>query len=398
MRITLKPIFHRDAHCIGIFFEYNRELIAHTKKIERVKYSRTQRCFYVLQKPDTCANLYTHFRKKNHYVDYSALSGFKLPDNKTKPKPKSQKVVNANDLNQEGRNRLKQYYNYLHGKRYSQSTLATYCSFVLKFEHYTKKEPLALALTDFNRFIEDEIAAKQFSISTHRQCISALKHYVALFNIELQEDLNHLRPKRNKSLPSVLSLQEVLRILQATKNLKHRFIFALLYSSGLRIGEALSLRVSDLNIERRQIFIHRSKGRKDRVVILADTILPLLYNYLNTYQPRHFLIEGRSGYAYQASSVRASLKRAVLRAKITKTVTPHTLRHSFATHLLETGVDLRYIQELLGHSKPETTMIYTHVSRKQLLQIKSPLDSALQQLNQQGYDTKKVSLSGNINL
>ncbi|MFD2697925.1 tyrosine-type recombinase/integrase [Mesonia sediminis] len=398
MRITLKPIFHRDAHCVGIFFEYNRELIAYTKKIAKVKYSRTQRCFYVLQKPDTCANLYTHFRKMNHYVDYSALSGFKLPKNKARPKPKTQKVVNADDLSQEGRHRLKQYYNYLRGKRYSQSTLATYCSFVLKFEYYTKKDPLSLALTDFNRFIEDEIAAKQFSISTHRQCISALKHYVILFNIELQEDLNHLRPKRNKSLPGVLSLEEVLRILQATKNLKHRFIFALLYSSGLRIGEALSLRVSDLNIERRQLFIHRSKGRKDRVVILADTILPLLYNYLNTYQPRHFLIEGRSGHAYQASSVRASLKRAVLRAKITKTVTPHTLRHSFATHLLETGVDLRYIQELLGHSKPETTMIYTHVSRKQLLQIKSPLDSALQQLNQQGYDTKKVSLSGNINL
>ncbi|WP_394907837.1 tyrosine-type recombinase/integrase [uncultured Mesonia sp.] len=398
MRITLKPIFHREAHCIGIFFEYNRELIAYTKKIAKVKYSSTQRCFYVLQKPETGANLYAYFRKKNHYVDYSALSGFKLPKNKARPQPKTQNVVNADNLSQEGRHRLKQYYKYLRGKRYSQSTLATYCSFVLKFEHYTKKDPLSLALTDFNRFIEDEIAAKQFSISTHRQCISALKHYVVLFNIELQEDLNHLRPKRNKSLPSVLSLEEVLRILQATKNLKHRFIFALLYSSGLRIGEALSLRVSDLNIERRQIFIHRSKGRKDRVVILADTILPLLYNYLNTYQPRHFLIEGRSGYAYQASSVRASLKRAVLRAKITKTVTPHTLRHSFATHLLETGVDLRYIQELLGHSKPETTMIYTHVSRKQLLQIKSPLDSALQQLNQQGYDTKKVSLSGNINL
>jgi len=172
-----------------------------------------------------------------------------------------------------------------------------------------------------------------------------------------------------------------LSLIRVTRNLKHRAILTLLYSAGLRIGELLRLRLSDIDFQRKQVHIRNAKGRKDRYVFLADTFMPLLSNYLATYSPEHLFVEGFKGEPYSASSVRSFLKQSCKLAGITKRVTPHTLRHSFATHLLENGVDIRYIQELLGHSKPETTMIYTHVSKRQLMKIQSPLDTLSHKLN-----------------
>jgi len=156
----------------------------------------------------------------------------------------------------------------------------------------------------------------------------------------------------------------------------------------------LSLKLEDLQIQRKQILIKRAKGRKDRYVTLADSFMPLLQNYLMTYEPKIYFVEGREGKAYSASSVRKFLLQSCKAAKISRKVTPHTLRHSYATHLLENGVGLRYIQELLGHSKPETTMIYTHVARKDLIDIKSPLDYAVEQLIKNNKEDNKFLLSG----
>lgn len=151
---------------------------------------------------------------------------------------------------------------------------------------------------------------------------------------------------------------------------------ALIYSAGLRISELINLELRQIDVDRRQIIIKNAKGRKDRNVILAKSFIPVLNNYLNTYRPKVYFTEGKIGGKYSPESIRAFLKRSCQAAKISKNVTPHTLRHSYATHLLENGIDLRYIQELLGHAKPETTMIYTHVAKKDLLQIESPLDIA----------------------
>jgi site-specific recombinase XerD len=183
-----------------------------------------------------------------------------------------------------------------------------------------------------------------------------------------------VRPHKSRKLPTVLSTAEIIRLLQVTRNLKHRTLLALIYGCGLRIGELLALELSQLDIARRQLFVRDGKGRKDRVVVLADRLLPLLQNYLATYRPERYFAEGRPGQPYSPTSIRSILKQNAKRAGIIKPITPHTLRHSYATHLLEKGVDIRYIQELLGHAKPETTMIYTHVSRQDLLNIKSPLD------------------------
>jgi site-specific recombinase XerD len=139
--------------------------------------------------------------------------------------------------------------------------------------------------------------------------------------------------------------------------------------------------------------VKNSKGRKDRNVILAKSCIPLILNYLDTYKPNLYFTEGKPSEKYSAESVRAFLKRSCKNANITKCVTPHTLRHSYATHLLENGIDLRYIQELLGHSKPETTMIYTHVSKKDLLRIESPLDIAVKKVTKEVNDERDNRLS-----
>jgi len=148
-----------------------------------------------------------------------------------------------------------------------------------------------------------------------------------------------------------------------------------LYSSGLRIGELLKLELKDLDFERQMLRVSMGKGRKDRYVPIAKSIVPMLHNYLTTYTPQQYLIENDSKHIpYAATSVRSFLKRSVERAGIQKVITPHTLRHSYATHLLESGTDIRYIQALLGHSKPETTMVYTHVQSDAIKKINNPLD------------------------
>ena len=187
-------------------------------------------------------------------------------------------------------------------------------------------------------------------------------------------------PKKDKKLPVVLSVEEVLKLIQVTKNLKHRTIIAMLYSSGLRIGELLSLELRDFDLKRNQLHIKNGKGKKDRYVTLATSLHPILKNYYATYKPKNFFIENPKGNNYSATSIRSFLKKSCQAAGISKRVTPHSLRHSYATHLLEQGTDIRYIQELLGHSRPETTMVYTHVSKKDLRGIKSPLDIALNKL------------------
>mgnify|MGYP002628338216 CR=1 FL=1 len=205
------------------------------------------------------------------------------------------------------------------------------------------------------------------------------------------------RPKKSRILPSVLSQEEVVTLLQVTRNLKHRAILALLYSAGLRIGELIALELKNIHIDRRQLLIKSGKGRKDRYVVLADSFLPLLQNYVITYAPKRYFVEGPEGACYSASSVRKFLHHSARLARIERVITPHTLRHSYATHMLENGIGLRYIQELLGHSKPETTMIYTHVAKKDLLDIKSPLDTILLSLANRDKKEQKFLLSGNIN-
>jgi integrase/recombinase XerD len=183
------------------------------------------------------------------------------------------------------------------------------------------------------------------------------------------------RPKRAKVLPNVLSKEEVKKILDAHSNLKHKAMLSMIYSCGLRRSELLNLKFSDIDSKRNIVIIRQSKGKKDRITPLSAKILDLLRRYYKEYSPKTYLFEGQEkNTQYSARSLEEVLKKSVKLASINKPVTLHWLRHSYATHLLESGTDLRYIQELLGHNSSKTTEIYTHVSTKNIQQIKSPFD------------------------
>jgi len=183
-----------------------------------------------------------------------------------------------------------------------------------------------------------------------------------------------LRPRREKKLPTVLSPQEVLRMIEKTENLKHKNMIALLYASGLRRSELLNMKINDIDFERNVVIIREGKGKKDRQSLLSENFKTILAKYIKEYNPKDYLFEGAIGGRYSARSLEEVIKQATKAAAITKHVTPHSLRHSFATHLLENAVDIRFIQELLGHSSIKTTERYTHVANTTQAKIISPLD------------------------
>jgi integrase/recombinase XerD len=182
------------------------------------------------------------------------------------------------------------------------------------------------------------------------------------------------RPRREKSLPEVLGEDEVRNILSGIDNLKHKCILMTIYSRGLRLSEVVGLRISDIDSRRMMIFIKGAKGNKDRYTILSRELLKWLREYYKKEKPATWLFEGVTGGQYSMRSVQNIMKEAVIRAGIKKHATVHTLRHSFATHMLENGTDLRYIQNLLGHNSSKTTEIYTHITTKGMEQLTSPFD------------------------
>ena len=183
------------------------------------------------------------------------------------------------------------------------------------------------------------------------------------------------RPKKEKTLPVVLSDEEILLILRSVSNLKHKAILMVIYSAGLRISECINLKIKDIDSNRMQIRVEQSKGKKDRYTLLSTKTLLILRDYFKTYRPKEFLFEGQDGGCYSTRSIQNIFRDTVEKTKIKKKVSVHSLRHSFATHLLENGTNLRYIQSLLGHSNSKTTEIYTHVTTKGFEQLKSPLDN-----------------------
>lgn len=391
-KVTLLPLHHRENLQIAIELVYNAQVIYELKQLENIRWSQTFALYYMPYSSKNKHLLFCFFNERGYFVDYEKIL---ISTPKKKQQLPSYYKVDKSQLTAKDKKNLWKYVSYLRGKRYSESTVKSYYHFILMLVAFIDKPMVELNYRDFEVFLEKVIAKGQYSISSHRQCVSALKHFSELFLGEkIERDLNELRPKKNRKLPTVLSRNEVIRILQVTKNLKHRAILSLIYSSGLRIGELRSLKLNEIDVERKQLFIKSGKGKKDRTVILAESILPLLFNYLNTYTPQRYFVEGQSGEQYSTESIRKFLKKSCRQAGILKRVTPHTLRHSFATHMLEDGVDLRYIQTLLGHSKPETTMIYTHVTQRDLMNIQSPLDRAINQLKGNNNQPLKVGLSG----
>ncbi|MDG2369976.1 MAG: tyrosine-type recombinase/integrase [Flavobacteriales bacterium] len=271
-------------------------------------------------------------------------------------------------------NQLQQIQQRLIIKRYSQSTVSTYLSCLTHFFNFHKAKDIeSLSKQDILYYLES-LVKKGYSKSSQNQYINSIKFYYEKF-LEREKQYYFIdRPIKDKKLPIVLSKEEVQCLFNQLYNLKHKTILVLIYSCGLRISELINLKINDIDTQRMLIQIRNSKGNKDRQVQLAEQIHQLIKRYNNEYKPKQFLFNGLNSYQYSTASIQKIIKRAAIKAGIRKNVTPHTLRHSFATHLLEDGIDIRYIQTILGHSNIQTTQIYTHVSSRHLKNIKNPTD------------------------
>ncbi len=272
------------------------------------------------------------------------------------------------------RNALHRTEEQLKVRRYSWRTVKSYLSHLKRFLADHSQLTLEQVTSEVIRtYIVKRTAAGNYSEATQNQLLNAIKFW--LEQVEGREKaFIQLRPKEPKKLPGVLSMEEVSRLFQATDNLKHRCILKTIYSGGLRLGELCNLRIQDIHSDRKQIFVSSGKGKKDRYTTLSDSLLVELREYFREYRPSYWLFEGQSGGQYSRRSVQAILRKAVDKSKINAHATVHTLRHSYATHLLESGTSLRHIQDLLGHASSKTTEIYTHLSNEERQRIISPLD------------------------
>ncbi len=259
-------------------------------------------------------------------------------------------------------------------KRYSWRTIKSYLGHLRRF--FAEHPELTAELVDRNtvrRYIVRRVTAKDYAASTQNQLLNALKFW--LERIEGHEQtFVELRPKQPQKLPQVLSVDEIRRLFTATDNLKHRCILKLIYGGGLRLSELCSIRLTDVYYDRLQVFVKAGKGAKDRYTTLPNSLVEELRAYKKSYSPTYWLFEGRSGGAYSVRSVQAIMKRSVKKSGVNPYATVHTLRHSYATHLLEQGTSLRHIQELLGHHSSRTTERYTHVTDRERSRVVSPLD------------------------
>jgi site-specific recombinase XerD len=260
-------------------------------------------------------------------------------------------------------------------KRYAWTTIKSYRYHLRHFfAACSDLSPEQVDRDTVKHYILERSERKNFSAATQNQLLNAIKFW--LEQVERRpKEFYELRPRKPKKLPNVFSEDEIKKLFAAVDNLKHRCVLTLIYSGGLRLREVLHLRVEDIRADRQEIFIHGGKGNKDRYTTLSKRALSLVEKYRRQHRPAYWLFEGQQGGQYSARSVQAIFRRAVKKAEVNPFATVHTLRHSFATHLLERGVSLRHIQELLGHNSSKTTEIYTHISNVHRRTITSPLDT-----------------------
>lgn len=268
-----------------------------------------------------------------------------------------------------------EYLQKLELKRYAFNTVKTYVSLFENFMNYYTSSDLAdLNENDIRSYLQTLIQAGK-SNSYVNQTINAIKFYYEIV-LEMPNRFYSVeRPIKEKRLPKVIAKEDVFAIISKAANIKHKCIMSLLYSAGLRRAELINLKITDIDSKRMVINIRGGKGNKDRISILSPAVLQDLRTYFKEWKPSFWLFEGAKGDQYSSTSIRQIIKRAARKAGIRQNITPHMFRHSFATHLLESGTDLRYIQVLLGHSSTKTTEVYTQVAINNIKDIESPFDS-----------------------
>lgn len=369
--ITLKHLLINGEKQIGLQFFTDKVLNALLKELPSPKWSDKYGMAYILNKKENLDAIFNKFRgiawiNCNHFFPNRPVS----QDNK------------ALDVDWFRRRTLRpgyracpeEYLTKLELKKYASSTAKTYISCFEPFLNFYKDIELrSLDENDIRNYLKHLVQAGK-SNSYLNSAVNSIKFYYEVV-LEMPNRFYAIeRPRKEHKLPKVISKVEVKQIIDNTNNIKHRCIVSLLYSAGLRRGELLNLKIGDIDSKRMLIRVNAAKGNKDRYTLLSNTVLVDLRKYWVEYRPKEYLFEGAKGGKYSEQSVLSIVKRCAIRGNLKMQVTPHMLRHSFATHLLENGTDLRYIQVLLGHSNSKTTEIYTHVAVTQYRNIVNPLD------------------------
>lgn len=340
---------HRDKDVIWIIFPYDNKLISHLRQHTAARWSASKKCWYT---PDN-----SHYR-----------SLFGLPEKSIGKNA----LAKIHPVNQPA---FEEYRNQLILKAYSPNTIRTYCLEFAQLLYVLKNHPVwRLSPEQLKSYCLYCINECKLSENQVHSRLNALKFYFEQVLHREKLFVEIPRPKKPSILPKVLSSADILKLFQVTTNIKHLLMLKLCYGMGLRVSEIVHLKIEHIDSKRMQVLIAAAKGKKDRYVTLPDSILPELRNYYKLYQPKNFLFEGQYGGKYAIRSAQSVFKTAMNKARINKPIGIHSLRHSYATHLLEYGTDITLIQKLLGHNNIKTTQIYTHVGRRDLGRVKSPLD------------------------
>lgn len=377
-KLTVKIASHNGADVAQLLFSKNDELLQLLRTTKFLRWSKTMNCWYLPYKP-TIKNYLVTLLKGKAFLDYSNLPASDNLKEEIISSVEAKEKMQTNTaltLNEESKTKVKEFEDWMRSKRYSNNTIGTYSDALKIFlRFYSHKTIAEINNNDVIIFNNEYILKNRFSSSYQNQVVNAVKLFFRTIEMKLMVIESIHRPKRQKLLPNILSKEEVKELLDKTVNVKHKAMLSLIYSCGLRCGELLRLKFEHLDTKRNLLIIKQAKGRKDRITPLSLKISALLNEYYKTYKPQVYVFEGQSpSTMYDERSLQQVLKTNLLKTSIKKPVTLHWLRHSYATHLLENGTDLRYIQELLGHSSSKTTEIYTHVSTKSLQTITSPFD------------------------
>lgn len=366
--VTLRPLVHRQQLCVAIHWQKSDVVERLVRAFPDRKFSITHRCWYILFDEERLSRLRRQLEavarvEMRDHVEQELNKELLLP------------MAAGPDLPPD-------YYELLVRRRYSEATVKNYVAQFKSFLKYLHPQGVeAITEESIRAYMLYLIEERQVSVSTQNQAINAIKFYLEHVQHGERKEYYLERPIKEVKLPTVLSEAEVQELLLQTRNLKHRCLLFFLYSAGLRISELLNLKPEDIDAQRGLIYVRGGKGKKDRVTLLSKVALAYMEEYRREYGPKTWLFEGPDGGPYGCRSVNLIIKRSGQRAGIVKRISAHTLRHCFATHLLERGTDLRYIQTLLGHESSVTTERYAHVTRKGFELLVSPLDNLYQKLN-----------------
>jgi len=369
--VTLKHLLIKEKRYIGLQFNTDKVIHALVKQLPDVKWSNSCNMAYILNNKQNLDKIFNIFNgivwvNCNYFFDKSNVKETNEPIDITwfrkRQLPDTYRVCPTNYLDK------------LELKKYANNTVKSYVSsFETFINYYHTKELVSINENDVRKYVL-KLIQEDKSNSYINTDINSIKFYYESVLGMPNRFYEIERPRKEKKLPKVLSKEDILNIIANTNNLKHKCIISLLYSSGIRRNELVNLKITDIDSKRMLIRVEAAKGNKDRYTLLSHSLLKDLREYYIQYKPEKYIIEGLYGRQYSGQSIGKVVLNAAKKAGIKIPVTPHILRHSFATHLLEAGADLRQIQVLLGHSSSKTTEIYTHVATTTFKKIKNPLD------------------------